>query len=113
MSEFSGRTVVVTGASSGIGRALCLGIAPQRPNLVLAARDTARLEEVAAECCAKGAEPLVVSTDVTSEDACRNLIERTVERFGGIDIAFDDNLRVGRHLHVNRLALHQFHRPAP
>jgi NAD(P)-dependent dehydrogenase (short-subunit alcohol dehydrogenase family) len=86
LSEFGGRTVIVTGASSGIGRALCLAIAPQRPNLVLAARDTARLEEVAAACCAKGAEPLVVPTDVASEDACRNLIERTIERFGGIDV---------------------------
>ncbi len=86
MSEFTGRTVIVTGASSGIGRALCLELARQRPNLVLAARDTSRLEEVAADCRAKGAEALVVPTDVASEDACRNLVERTVERFGGIDV---------------------------
>ena len=86
MSELSGKTVIVTGASSGIGRAICLELAPQKPNLVLAARDTVRLEEVAAECCAKGAEPLVVATDVASEEACRSLIERTVERFGGVDV---------------------------
>ena len=53
---------------------------------MLAARDAARLEEVAAECRARGAEALVVPTDVESEDACRNLIDRTVERFGGIDV---------------------------
>lgn len=86
MSELSGRTVIVTGASSGIGRAICLELSRERPNLVLAARDTVRLEEVAAECCAKGAEPLVVATDVASEEACRNLVERTVERFGGVDV---------------------------
>jgi NAD(P)-dependent dehydrogenase (short-subunit alcohol dehydrogenase family) len=86
LSEFSGKTVIVTGASSGIGRAVCVALASVRPNLVLAARDAARLDEVAAECRAKGAEALVVPTDVTSEDACRNLIEKTVERFGGIDV---------------------------
>jgi NAD(P)-dependent dehydrogenase (short-subunit alcohol dehydrogenase family) len=86
LSELTGRTVVVTGASSGIGRALCLELAREHPNLVIAARDAARLEEVAAQCRARGAEALVVPTDVDSEDACRNLIDRTVERFGGIDV---------------------------
>ena len=86
MSELSGKTVIVTGASSGIGRAICLELAPQKPNLVLAARDAARLDEVAAECRAKGAAVLVVPTDVALEEACRDLIARTVERFGGIDV---------------------------
>jgi NAD(P)-dependent dehydrogenase (short-subunit alcohol dehydrogenase family) len=79
------RVVVVTGASSGIGRALCLELARQRSRLVLAARDEARLTALARECEAAGAETLVVPTDVTSEAACRVLIERAVERFGGID----------------------------
>jgi NADP-dependent 3-hydroxy acid dehydrogenase YdfG len=46
MALYTGKSIVVTGASSGIGKALCLALAPQRPRLVLAARDTARLEEV-------------------------------------------------------------------
>lgn len=86
MSEFGGKTVVVTGASSGIGRAICLELAPERPRLVLAARDAARLEETAGICRARGAEALVVTTEVTSEDACRSLIDRAVEGFGGIDV---------------------------
>jgi NAD(P)-dependent dehydrogenase (short-subunit alcohol dehydrogenase family) len=86
LSELKGRTVIVTGASSGIGRALCLELAPQKANLVLASRDADRLEDVAAECRARGAEALVVPTDVESKDACRTLIDRTVERFGGIDV---------------------------
>ena len=86
MSELKGRTVIVTGASSGIGRALCLELAPQKANLVLASRDADRLEDVASECRARGAEALVVPTDVESKDACRTLIDRTVERFGGIDV---------------------------
>jgi NAD(P)-dependent dehydrogenase (short-subunit alcohol dehydrogenase family) len=86
LSELASHTAVVTGASSGIGRAICLELARERPNLVLAARDEARLFEVAAACRARGAEALVVPTDVDSEDGCRNLIDRTVERFGGIDV---------------------------
>lgn len=82
---FAGCTVIVTGASSGIGRALCLELAKRRARLVLAARDETRLGEVSRQCEAEGGETLVVPTDVASEDACRNLVERAVERFGGID----------------------------
>jgi short-subunit dehydrogenase len=86
MAVYAGRSIIVTGASSGIGKALCLALAPQRPRLVLAARDVARLEEVAAQCRAAGAEALVVSTDVTSTDECRRLIDRAVETFGSLDV---------------------------
>jgi NAD(P)-dependent dehydrogenase (short-subunit alcohol dehydrogenase family) len=86
MSGFGGRAVVVTGASSGIGKALSLELAKQKPRLVLAARDEGRLAEAARQCEAAGAETLVVPTDVASENACRNLIERAVDRFGGIDV---------------------------
>ena len=83
---FEAKVVVVTGASSGIGRALCLELAPQRPRLVLAARDAARLEAAAALCRASGAETLVVPTDVASPDDCARLVARTVHAFGGIDV---------------------------
>jgi short-subunit dehydrogenase len=83
---FGGLVVVVTGASQGIGKAICLELARQRPKLVLAARDEAALERVAAACSAAGAETLVVPTDVTFEAACRRLVERAALRFGGIDM---------------------------
>ena len=83
---FAGKVVVVTGASSGIGRALCLELAPQKPRLVLAARDENALREVAAACELKGAETLVVPTDVSSEEQCRRLVEHSVERFPVIDV---------------------------
>jgi NAD(P)-dependent dehydrogenase (short-subunit alcohol dehydrogenase family) len=82
---FAGRVVVVTGASSGIGRALCLELAAQKPRLVLAARDVSALGEVAGACESKGAETLVVPTDVASEEQCRALVEQAVGRFGTID----------------------------
>jgi short-subunit dehydrogenase len=86
MATYTGKSIVVTGASSGIGKALCLALAPQRPRLVLAARDVARLSEVAAAARAAGAETLVVPTDVTSEDECQRLVQQAVERFGSLDV---------------------------
>ena len=86
MAVYAGKVIAVTGASQGIGKALCLALAAQRPRLVLAARDATALEGVAAECRARGAEALVVPTDVANEASCRSLVLRTVERFSGVDV---------------------------
>ena len=86
MARYTGKVVVVTGASQGIGRALCLELAPQRPRLVLAARDEAALETVASACREGGAEALVVPSDVTDVDACRRLIQRAVDHFDALDV---------------------------
>ena len=85
MNEFSGNVIVVTGASEGIGRALCEALAPQRPRLVLAARNEERLESLAAACRAAGAETLVVAGDLNDEARCRALVDATLERFGRLD----------------------------
>ena len=86
MGAFAGKVIVVTGASEGIGRALCKALAPQRPRLVLAARNVTRLDSLAADCSALGAETLVVGTDVTRLDSCSALVEAAVARFGAIDV---------------------------
>jgi len=82
----AGSVVIVTGASQGIGRALCLQLAPRRMRLVLAARDQARLDALARQCEDLGATCLVLRTNVASEGSCRALIEQSVERLGGIDV---------------------------
>jgi short-subunit dehydrogenase len=86
MAGYSSKTVVVTGASQGIGRALCRALAPERPRLVLAARDEARLGEVAEECRALGAETLVVRADLSAEADCQRVVAQGVARFGGLDV---------------------------
>jgi short-subunit dehydrogenase len=86
VSEFAGRSIIISGASEGIGRALARALAPQRPRLALAARNHARLVSVADECRALGAEVRVKVTDVTDPDACRALIDDTVAAFGAIDV---------------------------
>jgi short-subunit dehydrogenase len=83
---YTGKTIILTGASSGIGRALALALAEQRPRLVLAARDRAALEEVAALCHQKGADTLVVPTDVSVAEECRALVDAAIDRFKVLDV---------------------------
>jgi NAD(P)-dependent dehydrogenase (short-subunit alcohol dehydrogenase family) len=85
MSSFAGKVVLISGASEGIGRALALALAPERPRLALNARNVARLEEAALECRARGAEVLTVPGDVSRREDCTALVARTVERFGQLD----------------------------
>lgn len=85
MSEFSGNVVVITGASEGIGRALAEALAPRGAKLVLAARNSGRLEALAETCRKAGAEVLVVPGDLTDEAQCRALVEAAVARFGRLD----------------------------
>jgi NAD(P)-dependent dehydrogenase (short-subunit alcohol dehydrogenase family) len=85
-AAFAGRVVLVTGASSGIGAELARQFAAGGARVVLAARDVARLEAVAAECRARGGEAHVVQADVSDETSCRLMVERTVAHFGTLDI---------------------------
>jgi NAD(P)-dependent dehydrogenase (short-subunit alcohol dehydrogenase family) len=80
------RVVVLTGASSGIGRAAALAFAARGDRLVLAARGLADLQKVAASC---GGSPLVVPTDVSVRAEVDELAEAAVDRFGRIDVWVD------------------------
>jgi short-subunit dehydrogenase len=82
----AGRTYVVTGASSGFGRGVALKLASHGSNIVLAARRTDVLKEVAAEIRAAGGTPLVVTTDVSKSDDIDQLAKAAVARFGRIDV---------------------------
>jgi short-subunit dehydrogenase len=72
--DLKGKTVVVTGASSGIGRSTALEMARRGASLVLAARRLEALEKVAEECRRLGADCQAVVADVTVEEDCRRLI---------------------------------------
>jgi short-subunit dehydrogenase len=85
MSEFTNQVIVITGASSGIGKALACGLAPHAPKLVLVARDRSRLQEVALTCESLGATALVIPTDVTDPQACSVMTQQAVSKFSRID----------------------------
>jgi NAD(P)-dependent dehydrogenase (short-subunit alcohol dehydrogenase family) len=79
-------SVVLTGSSSGIGRAAALRFAERGANLVLAARSQPNLDEVAETCRRCGVDVEVVPTDVTDEQAVQELCRRALDHFGRIDV---------------------------
>jgi NAD(P)-dependent dehydrogenase (short-subunit alcohol dehydrogenase family) len=84
--DLAGKSVVITGASSGIGRAAALAFADRHARLTLCSRNPAALEDLARECRVRGAEAIVGALDITDESAVERLSRQAVAAFGGIDI---------------------------
>lgn len=84
--RIEGRTAIVTGASSGIGRETALELANRGANVVLAARNRERLESLATDIAPMRGRSLVVATDVTDRLAVQVLVRRAAEEFGSVDI---------------------------
>lgn len=83
MNRFSGRTVIVTGSSSGIGEGIARRFAAEGANVVLNSRSRDDLEKVAADL--DDDRTLLVEGDVSSADFAKDIIAKTIERFGGLD----------------------------
>jgi short-subunit dehydrogenase len=87
---FRDQVVIVTGASSGIGRAMTLELAGQGAKLILAARRADLLEQVAAECRQIGTEAFAVQTDISDEAQCKSLVAQAIEKFGRVDLLINN-----------------------
>ncbi len=85
-NSLAGKIVIITGASSGIGKALAFEFASKNAVLVIAARNEAKLEAVAEELKMQGTTVTTVVADVSSEEDCRKLIDDTINRYGKLDI---------------------------
>lgn len=84
--NLTGKTFIITGASSGLGRALAIALATYNVKLVLAARNQDALNEVAETCKRSGSPlPLTITTDVTDAGQCRAMVDQAVEQYGSID----------------------------
>ncbi len=83
--EFRGRSILITGASEGIGRALALELAKQGARLTLVARNAVRLEEVAAQTHALGGTAAVCVADVTIPEDAPRILATALDAFGILD----------------------------
>ena len=86
MGRLAGQTAIITGGNRGIGAGIARAFAREGCQVVLAARDAAKLEETARDLERQGATVLAVPTDVTDEADVEVLFHKTVERFGRLDI---------------------------
>ncbi len=97
MSTAAGKTVVITGASRGIGKQTAIALGALGANIVIAARTVeprrslaGTIAETAAEVEAAGGQALAVAVDLTSPDAPERLVAEAVARFGGIDVLINN-----------------------
>jgi short-subunit dehydrogenase len=87
---FGNKVAIITGASSGIGRALAINLSKNKAFLVLAARNEAELNKVAHQCEGNGARALAIPMDVANQQSCSRLIERAVAEFKQIDMLINN-----------------------
>lgn len=88
--DLSGRVAIVTGGNGGIGLGMAKGLARAGASVVIAGRNAGKNATAVAEIESLAAAALAVEADVTSEASCRALVERTVERFGRLDILINN-----------------------
>ena len=88
--DLSGRTAIVTGGSTGLGRQMAEGLAEMGANVVLCARKKERCEKAAAEIGALGVKSLALACDVRNPDDIQKVVDSTVAAFGKIDILINN-----------------------
>ncbi|MDP3299997.1 MAG: SDR family oxidoreductase [Phenylobacterium sp.] len=90
MARLEGKVAIITGASSGIGRAAALAFGAEGARLVLNARSAPALEALAATLATRGVAAEVVLGDVSQESVTNALVDRALETFGRLDVAFNN-----------------------
>ena len=90
MNEFQGKVAIVTGGTSGIGRAAAVAYAREGARVVVAGRRAAEGEETVRLLRAQGGDGFFVATDVSQGAQVKQLVERTMQKFGRLDFAFNN-----------------------
>lgn len=88
--QLASKVAIVTGASRGIGRAISIALAQEAATVVLAARSTEKLQEVAEKVTKAGGKPEVVVTELAEEESIKNLVKTTNEKFSRLDILINN-----------------------
>lgn len=102
MDKLRNMTAIITGASSGIGRATAELFATEGANLVLAARRPGPLNDTLESIKDLRAEAVIVCGDVAKEEDCATICQIAVEHFGGIDILINDAGMADKHIPIER-----------
>jgi 3-oxoacyl-[acyl-carrier protein] reductase len=84
--NLTGQTALVTGGSKGIGKAICLALAREGANVVIAARDESKIRETMEKLKEMSGKALAIQADVRYEEDVKNLISKIVKEFGRLDI---------------------------
>ena len=87
--NWKGKTAIVTGASGGIGGAVCEKLASLQMNQVITGRKMDVLEKISAKACGLGAEVMACAGDVTDSAFRKSLVQNAVERFGSLDVVIN------------------------
>lgn len=90
MNKLNGQVAIITGGSSGIGRATAQFFAAEGARVVVAGRDAAKAQAVAAEIVTVGGEAVAIDADVSMEGPVKKLVAATLERYGRIDILLNN-----------------------
>ena len=105
MAVLDGKVAIVTGASSGIGRATATLFAREGAAVVASGRSRERLDALVAEIAESGGHAAAVAGDVQDEAVARRLVQTATERFGGLDVAFNNAGAVNATALTHELAL--------
>ena len=94
---FNNRTILITGASRGIGKAMAIRLAKEGANIIIAAKSVdedprlgGTIYSAAAEVEAAGGKALAVQVDIRNEEQIQNMVQQAVEKFGGIDVVINN-----------------------
>ena len=94
---FQNRTILITGASRGIGKAMAIRLAKEGANIIIAAKSVdedprlgGTIHSAAAEVEAAGGKALAVQVDIRNEEQIQQMVQLAVERFGGIDVVINN-----------------------
>src|SRR5260370_17818779 len=90
MNEFQGKVAIVTGGTSGIGRAAAVAYAREGARVVVAGRRAAEGEETVRLLRAQGGEGIFVTTDVSKAPQVKELVERTLQKFFRLDFSLNN-----------------------
>jgi 3-oxoacyl-[acyl-carrier protein] reductase len=90
MKRLQDKVAIVTGSSSGIGKAIALRFGEEGAKVVVAARRKSLCEQVARQICQKGGDAFVIQTDVSHEQQVNALFEKTLQQYGRVDIVVNN-----------------------